>query len=94
MTYCVGILLNDGLVFLSNSRTYAGVDQINIFRKMAVFEKPCERVMVLITSGNLAATKSLVSMLQEASDAYFQMIRNGWSEALRHAFDELPNPKL
>jgi putative proteasome-type protease len=66
MTYCVGMLLNDGLVFLSDSRTNAGVDQINTFRKMTVFEKPGERVLVLMTSGNLAITQSLVSMLQEA----------------------------
>lgn len=66
MTYCVGMLLNDGLVFLSDSRTNAGVDQINTFRKMTVFEKPGERVLVLMTSGNLAITQSLVSMLHEA----------------------------
>ena len=69
MTYCVGMLLNDGLVFLSDSRTNAGVDQINTFRKMTVFEQPGERVLVLMTSGNLAITQSLVSMLHEAIDA-------------------------
>lgn len=66
MTYCVGMLLNDGLVFLSDSRTNAGVDQINTFRKMTVFEQPGDRVLVLMTSGNLAITQSLVSMLHEA----------------------------
>jgi putative proteasome-type protease len=60
------MLLDDGLVFLSDSRTNAGVDQINTFRKMTVFEKPGERVLVLLTSGNLAITQSLVSMLHEA----------------------------
>lgn len=66
MTYCVGMLLDDGLVFLADSRTNAGVDQINTFRKMTVFEKPGERVLVLLSSGNLAITQSLVSMLHEA----------------------------
>ena len=46
MTYCVGIKLNAGLVFLSDSRTNAGVDQISTFRKVTVFERPGERVMV------------------------------------------------
>lgn len=65
MTYCVGMLLDDGLVFLSDSRTNAGVDQINTFRKMTVFEQAGERVLVLLSSGNLAITQSLVSMLRE-----------------------------
>lgn len=69
MTYCVGMLLDEGFVFLSDSRTNAGVDQINTFRKMSVFEKPEERILVLLTSGNLAITQSLISMLQEAITA-------------------------
>ena len=51
MTYCVGMLLDAGLVFLADSRTNAGVDQISTFRKMTVFEQPGERVMVLLTAG-------------------------------------------
>ena len=54
MTYCVAMRLDAGLVFLSDSRTNAGVDHINTFRKMHVFEKPGERVLVLMTSGNLS----------------------------------------
>ena len=54
MTYCVGMRLNDGLVFLSDSRTNAGVDQISTYRKMTVFEHPGERLMVLLSAGNLA----------------------------------------
>lgn len=69
MTYCVGMLLQEGLVFLSDSRTNAGVDQINTFRKMSVFEQPGERVLVLMGSGNLAITQTLVSMLREAIGA-------------------------
>jgi predicted proteasome-type protease len=51
MTYCVAMLLDTGLVFLSDSRTNAGVDQISTFRKATVFQKPGERVLVLQTSG-------------------------------------------
>jgi putative proteasome-type protease len=65
MTYCVGMLLDTGLVFLSDSRTNAGVDQISSFRKVTVFEKPGDRVMVLLSSGNLAISQALVNTLQE-----------------------------
>ena len=65
MTYCVGILVDEGLVFLADSRTNAGVDQISTFRKIAVFERPGERAMVLMTAGNLAISQSLISILQE-----------------------------
>ena len=68
MTYCVGMLLNDGLVFLSDSRTNAGVDQINTFRKMQVFEKPGERVLVLMSSGNLSISQSVMNLLRERLD--------------------------
>jgi putative proteasome-type protease len=64
MTYCVGMLLDTGLVFLSDSRTNAGVDQINTFRKVLVFENPGERVIVLQTSGNLAIAQSVVNALR------------------------------
>lgn len=65
MTYCVGMLMEAGLVFLSDTRTNAGVDQINTFRKMTVFERPGERVMVLLSAGNLAVTQSVVTLLHE-----------------------------
>jgi putative proteasome-type protease len=63
MTYCVAARLHAGLVFLADSRTNAGVDQIGVFRKLSVFERPGERVMVLLTSGNLAISQSVVNML-------------------------------
>ena len=66
MTYCVAMRLDAGLVFLSDSRTNAGVDHINTFRKMHVFEKTGERVIVLMTAGNLAITQCLVNILREA----------------------------
>src|ERR1044072_8742205 len=69
MTYCVALLLDTGLVFLSDSRTNAGVDQISTFRKATVFQKPGDRVLVLQTSGNLAITQTVISMLKEDIDA-------------------------
>ncbi|MEC4720305.1 peptidase [Noviherbaspirillum sp. CPCC 100848] len=63
MTYCVAIRLDSGLVFLSDSRTNAGVDQVSTFRKMTVFENPGDRMMVLMTAGNLSISQSVRQML-------------------------------
>jgi putative proteasome-type protease len=65
MTYCVAMLLDAGLVFLSDSRTNAGVDQINTFRKITVFERPGDRVIVLQSSGNLAVAQGVLNLLLE-----------------------------
>jgi putative proteasome-type protease len=65
MTYCVAMRLDAGLVFLSDSRTNAGVDQISTFRKMTVFEHPGERVLVLMSAGNLAVTQAVRQILCE-----------------------------
>jgi putative proteasome-type protease len=64
MTYCIGIRLNAGLVFLSDSRTNAGVDQISTFRKMMVYEKPGDRFMVMLSAGNLSISQSVRELLQ------------------------------
>ena len=64
MTYCVAIKLNAGLVFLSDSRTNAGLDQISSFRKMMVYEKAGERFMVLLSAGNLSISQSVREILQ------------------------------
>jgi putative proteasome-type protease len=64
MTYCIGIRLNAGLVFLSDSRTNAGIDQISTFRKMIVYEKPGDRFMVLLSAGNLSISQSVREILQ------------------------------
>jgi putative proteasome-type protease len=64
MTYCVGIKLNAGLVFLSDSRTNAGVDNISTFRKMIVYEKSGDRFMVLLSAGNLSIAQSVREILQ------------------------------
>ncbi|WP_417662373.1 peptidase [Pseudomonas sp.] len=65
MTYCVGISLEQGLVFVSDSRTNAGVDHIATFRKLHVFGVPGERIIVLQTAGNLATSQSVISLLQQ-----------------------------
>jgi len=65
MTYCVGMLLDTGLVFLADSRTSAGVDQINSFRKTFVFQRPGDRVLVVQVAGNLAITQAVVNLLRE-----------------------------
>jgi putative proteasome-type protease len=65
MTYCVSMLLDTGLVFLSDSRTNAGVDQVNTFRKTTVFEQPGERVLVLQVAGNLSVAQSVISYLHD-----------------------------
>ncbi|MRW82869.1 peptidase [Pseudoduganella sp. FT26W] len=65
MTYCVGMRLDAGLVFLSDSRTNAGVDQVGTFRKMSVFEIPGERMMVMMTAGNLSISQSIRQLVSE-----------------------------
>ncbi len=64
MTYCVGLLLEQGLLFASDTRTNAGVDQVAIAPKMHVFDLPGKRVIVLLTAGNLAITQAVVSLLK------------------------------
>ncbi|WP_372612499.1 peptidase [Aquicoccus sp.] len=69
MTYCVGLMLERGLVFMSDTRTNAGVDNISTFRKMHCWEVPGDRVMVLMSAGNLATTQAVVSILDERTKA-------------------------
>lgn len=65
MTYCVGVMLNDGLIFASDSRTHAGVDDFASFCKLSVFERPGDRVIVLLSSGSLAGTQAVISLLRQ-----------------------------
>ncbi|TYC56313.1 peptidase [Rhodobacterales bacterium] len=65
MTYCVGLKLDRGLVFAADTRTNAGVDNISTFKKLHVWEEPGERVIALMSSGNLAVTQAVVSLLGE-----------------------------
>jgi putative proteasome-type protease len=66
MTYCVAMNLQEGLLFASDSRTSGGVDQVATFSKMTVFESPGDRVIVLLNSGNLSTTQTVVSLLRQA----------------------------
>ena len=65
MTYCLGIKTKDGLVLASDSRTNAGYDQVNVCRKMHTFVNDGERVLVLLTSGSLSCTQSVITMLRQ-----------------------------
>jgi len=65
MTYCVGIMLDNGLIFASDSRTHARVDNFARFCKMTVFERAGDRVFVLLSSGNLAGTQAVISVLKQ-----------------------------
>jgi putative proteasome-type protease len=68
VTYCIGILLNEGVVLASDSRTNAGIDRVSTFRKMHVLEKPGERFFALLTAGNLSLTQGAMSLLGEWLD--------------------------
>lgn len=68
MTYCVGLLLNEGMVLLSDTRTNAGLDNIATYRKMFTFEDPGERIIVILTAGSLSVTQTTIAQLREAID--------------------------
>ena len=76
MTYCVAMRLNAGLVFLSDSRTNAGVDHVGTSRKMSVFEIPGQRMMVLMTAGNLSISQSVRQLLADHFTATGRSIWN------------------
>jgi putative proteasome-type protease len=66
MTYCVATMIDAGIVFASDSRTNAGVDNISTFRKMKTFERPGERALVIVNSGNLAVTQATINLLEQS----------------------------
>ena len=65
MTYCVAMALDAGMIFASDSRTNAGVDQIARFSKMRVFHRPGDRLIVMLSSGNLSITQNAINMLEQ-----------------------------
>ena len=65
MTYCIGVMLDEGIIFASDSRTNAGMDNIAKFCKMTVFERRGDRVLVLLSSGNLAGTQAVIGVLNQ-----------------------------
>ena len=69
MTYCLGIMTSEGLVMASDSRTNAGYDQVNICQKMYTFLQAGERAFVILTSGNLSLSQSVITLLQDEFDA-------------------------
>ena len=69
MTYCVGMRLNSGLVFMADTRTNAGVDNFSTSRKLFTWTVPGERSITIMTAGNLATTQAMVSLLEERSEA-------------------------
>ena len=68
MTYCVGILVREGLVMIADTRTNAGIDNIATFRKLHLFEKPGEVVMAIATAGNLAISQSVLTLISEGME--------------------------
>ena len=106
MTYCVALKVGAGMVFASDSRTNAGFDQISTFRKMVVYERPGDRFMVLLSSGNLSISQSVREILQvervAGPGAEATTIWNATSmfdaarvlgQAVRHVYD-LDGPSL
>ena len=91
MTYCIGVLVDSGLVFLSDSRTNAGVDQISTFRKISLFERPGERVLVAMCAGNLALSQALIGLLREQERSEQPGLWNAPTlpEAVRHVGDAI-----
>jgi putative proteasome-type protease len=65
MTYCVGVLVRDGLVMLADTRTNAGIDNVALYRKLHLFERPGQCVMAVSSAGNLAIAQSVMSVLVE-----------------------------
>ena len=68
MTYCVGLKLNQGLVFMSDTLTNAGIDNVNTNKKMFFWSNKNERSIVLLTSGNLATSQATINLINEAID--------------------------
>jgi putative proteasome-type protease len=69
MTYCCGILVRDGLVMVADTRTNAGLDNVSVFRKLHIFEKPGERILAIASAGNLSLTQSVLSTLNEGFES-------------------------
>ena len=102
MTYCVGVKLEEGLILASDSRTHAGVDNYAKFCKMTLFELAGERVLVLLSSGGLAGTQAVVSVLRQrietGSEHLFNAptmfdVANRVSDAMRH-IDKRDTPHM
>lgn len=69
MTYCVGLLVDEGVAFMSDTRTNAGIDNVSVVTKMKTWDVPGERFLCLLSAGNLATTQSAISMIEERIEA-------------------------
>lgn len=104
MTYCVGMVLDEGIIMAADTRTNAGIDHIATFPKLFTFENPGERVVMLATSGNLATSQRVISIIKEqiarheeksiyTCDSMFQiaeLVGNILTETERHYRSEAP----
>ena len=77
MTYCVALKLDAGMVFASDSRTNAGIDQISCFKKMRSFVNEGDRVITIMSSGNLSITQNAINLLEQQGRQIDQ--RNIWN---------------
>lgn len=68
MTYCIGMLVNDGLLCMADSRTNSGVDHISVFRKLHIFQDDHKRRIILMSAGNLATTQSVIQLLRQHAE--------------------------
>jgi putative proteasome-type protease len=84
MTYCVAIKVNDGLVFAADTRTSAAVDDIRTYNKLHTFEFPGDRVLVLMSAGNLATTQAILAQLQRDLDLAPPAVN---LRSMRHMYD-------
>ena len=84
MTYCVGMLLDEGLVMAADTRTNAGVDNVGKFKKLFTWEKQGQAVFVLLTAGNLAVTQAVVSMLTFVASCTISACRASLAHAQSH----------
>lgn len=87
MTYCLGILLPSGLVLASDSRSNAGVDQVAKVRKLETFVTPGERMIAILSAGNLATTQAVVTGLREASEEQGAQAPAGTLRSARTMFE-------
>jgi putative proteasome-type protease len=78
MTYCVGLLVNDGLVMMADTRTNAGLDNVATFKKLHRFEEPGERTIAIATAGNLAVSQAVISLMTDG----FENPHNGMMETI------------
>lgn len=81
MTYCVGILVDDGLVMIADTRTNAGVDNIATYRKLHLFENPGDRFVAMASAGNLGASQAVLSLITEGiEDAETGEVATIWTQ--------------